>query len=636
MMKAIKRMLLAVVMIISTAAAAQTTIAGGEYWIDGTIDARQALSSGASINISALQPGLHTLTVRVKDSNGLWSNQVARIFFVSPTGRTDATSVTACEYWIDGVKKSEYTTLNSQVIDISSLKPGLHKVLVRVKDNLGIWSNQISRTFFVTPGTQTDATTITKREFWLDGDIIHRQTIDDTPAVIDISTLDAGLHMLTMRVQDDKGIWSNQIARSFYVAPLPAPTATLTKYMYWIDGDQEHAVTGKLTENEGELTFDLGELAEGEHTLSWCVKDSKDAWSNIVTETFVVGKTTLEKDEDGYYLVGTVVDWKLLAKMVNNGQTQVNVRMTADIDLGDDQTMVGSYAQRYSGTFDGQGHTLTINYDTKDMTNDDGQGYLGAAPFRDVEGATIRNLHTKGSITADKIGATGLIGWTYGTNTIEQCWSEVDITGTNSIADTFAGFVFRQDGTLLTINDCLYTGKIATVRKTSNAGFVGHQVAGATNINNSLVVLAEGSDESQSSYYTFARNWGNSTPVNISNSYYLRPWGALQGTATTAEQLADGTTTRALRNSRDERVWAQDWKTKRPMLKLFLATDESIIKGDANGDHEVNIKDAVSVVNYLFGSPSENFVPEAADINEDDCITITDAVGIVNISLGDH
>ena len=360
MMKAIKGMLLAVVMIISTAAAAQTTIAGGEYWIDGMIDARQALSSGASINISALQPGLHTLTVRVKDSNGLWSNQVARIFFVSPPGRTDAASVTACEYWLDGVKKpayttlniqtidissltpglhtimvrvkddlgiwsnqmsriffvsppgrtdaasvtaceywldgvkkSEYTTLNSQVIDISDLAPGLHKVLVRVKDDLGIWSNQMSRTFFVAPGAQTDATTITKREFWLDGDIVHRQTIDDTPAVIDISALDAGLHMMTMRVQDDKGIWSNQMARSFYVAPLPAPTATLARYMYWIDNDKEHAVTGDITDDSGQLVIDLEPLAleDGDHTLTWLVGDSKGAWSEKVIETFTVVTT---------------------------------------------------------------------------------------------------------------------------------------------------------------------------------------------------------------------------------------------------------------------------------------------------------------------------------------------------------
>ena len=359
-MKAIKGMLLAVVMIISTAAAAQTTIAGGEYWIDGAINARQALSSGASINISALQPGLHTLTVRVKDSNGLWSNQMSRIFFVSPPGRTDATSVTACEYWLDGVKKpayttlniqtidissltpglhtimvrvkddlgiwsnqmsriffvsppgrtdatsvtaceywldgvkkSEYTTLNSQVIDISDLAPGLHKVLVRVKDDLGIWSNQMSRTFFVAPGAQTDATTITKREFWLDGDIVHRQTIDDTPAVIDISALDAGLHMMTMRVQDDKGIWSNQMARSFYVAPLPAPTATLARYMYWIDNDKEHAVTGDITDDSGQLVIDLEPLAleDGDHTLTWLVGDSKGAWSEKVIETFTVVTT---------------------------------------------------------------------------------------------------------------------------------------------------------------------------------------------------------------------------------------------------------------------------------------------------------------------------------------------------------
>lgn len=290
-MKAMRRMLLAVVMIISTAAAAQTTIAGGEYWIDGAIDARQALSSGASIDISALQPGLHTLTVRVKDSNGLWSNQVARIFFVSPPGRSDATSVTACEYWIDGVKKSEYTTLNTQIIDISGLTPGLHKILVRVKDNLGIWSNQMARIFFVSPPGRTDATSITKREFWLDDKIAARQTIDDTPAVIDISALDAGLHMMTMRVQDDKGIWSNLVARTFYVAPKPAPAATLTKYMYWIDSDREHAVIGDI-EDEGEQQFviDLEPLSleEGDHTLTLAVLNSKGAWSNIATEAFSV------------------------------------------------------------------------------------------------------------------------------------------------------------------------------------------------------------------------------------------------------------------------------------------------------------------------------------------------------------
>ena len=355
-MKIFKTMLLAVVMILSTAATAQTTIAGGEFWIDGAIEARQSLSPGATIDISALTPGLHMLTMRVKGSNGLWSNQVARFFYVMPAGhtdaasvtaceywidskkvssattlntqvidisdlkpglhqlmvrvkdnlgiwsnqmtrifyvmsdgRTDATNVTACEYWIDSKKVNSATTLNTQVVDISDLKPGLHQLMVRVKDNLGIWSNQMSRIFFVAPDGRADATNIVKREFWIDNQIAQRQAIDGTPAVIDISNLPSGLHMLTLRVQDDKGVWSNQMARLFFVAPLPDVTEyVLTKYMYWLDKDTEHAVTGDIAESDGKLVIDIEALShdDDEHTFNLCVCDSRGVWSDLAKESF--------------------------------------------------------------------------------------------------------------------------------------------------------------------------------------------------------------------------------------------------------------------------------------------------------------------------------------------------------------
>ena len=288
-MKIFKTKLLAVVMILSTAATAQTTITEGEYWIDGNINSRQALTSGATIDIGALQPGLHTLTVRVKDSKGLWSNQMARLFFVMPNGRTDATNVTACEYWIDSKKVNSATTLNTQVVDISDLKPGLHQLMVRVKDNLGIWGNQMSRIFFVAPDGRADATNIVKREFWIDNQIAQRQAIDGTPAVIDISNLPSGLHMLTLRVQDDKGVWSNQMARLFFVAPLPDVTEyVLTKYMYWLDKDTEHAVTGDIAESDGKLVIDIEALShdDDEHTFNLCVCDSRGVWSDLAKESF--------------------------------------------------------------------------------------------------------------------------------------------------------------------------------------------------------------------------------------------------------------------------------------------------------------------------------------------------------------
>ncbi len=293
-----KTMLLVVVMIFSTSITAQIT--GGEYWIDGDIAARKALSPGTTIDISSLSPGLHKLTVRVKDGKGLWSNQIARLFYVMPDAHADATSVAAAEYWIDDVKQTTATTLNTQVIDISQLDDGLHKLMVRVKDNKGVWSNQMTRTFFVSSTAHADATSITAREFWIDGKIADRQKIDDTPAVIDISSLPAGLHMLTMRVQDNNGVWSNQMARMFYVASTPEPSdATLVNYLYWIDGDKEHKVMGTIDDSHS-LTIDIGDLEEGDHTFTWYVSDSKGRWSDPITEVFaVVECSTLTYMVDG-------------------------------------------------------------------------------------------------------------------------------------------------------------------------------------------------------------------------------------------------------------------------------------------------------------------------------------------------
>ena len=55
--------------------------------------------------------------------------------------------------------------------------------------------------------------------------------------------------------------------------------------------------------------------------------------------------------------------------------------------------------------------------------------------------------------------------------------------------------------------------------------------------------------------------------------------------------------------------------------------------GDATGDDNVTITDAVSIVNKILENPSENFDEVAADVNRDNNITITDAVGVVNIIL---
>ena len=61
------------------------------------------------------------------------------------------------------------------------------------------------------------------------------------------------------------------------------------------------------------------------------------------------------------------------------------------------------------------------------------------------------------------------------------------------------------------------------------------------------------------------------------------------------------------------------------------ARADSVLMGDANGDGQVTIADAVAVENVIHGSTPAGFNAAAADVNGDGQITIADAVGIENI-----
>ena len=66
--------------------------------------------------------------------------------------------------------------------------------------------------------------------------------------------------------------------------------------------------------------------------------------------------------------------------------------------------------------------------------------------------------------------------------------------------------------------------------------------------------------------------------------------------------------------------------------QIRLGITHAAVAGDANGDGNVSITDAVAIVNYILtnGHPTGNFVFSAADMNGDKAITISDATAIVN------
>ncbi len=67
----------------------------------------------------------------------------------------------------------------------------------------------------------------------------------------------------------------------------------------------------------------------------------------------------------------------------------------------------------------------------------------------------------------------------------------------------------------------------------------------------------------------------------------------------------------------------------------FKEIDE-FIDGDVNGDEEVDVLDVVDIVRYTVGSPAETFVSILADINANGEVNVGDAVALVNEIAGEQ
>ena len=75
---------------------------------------------------------------------------------------------------------------------------------------------------------------------------------------------------------------------------------------------------------------------------------------------------TLNKDKgytddgQGNYTVTSAEGLKNIAKLVNSGATGINITLDTDLDLTDmEWTPIGNYEKQYTGTFDGNGKTIT-------------------------------------------------------------------------------------------------------------------------------------------------------------------------------------------------------------------------------------------------------------------------------------
>ena len=272
---------------------------------------------------------------------------------------------------------------------------------------------------------------------------------------IDHIQCDAGFNTFTYAFVSESYSWGDPDGRWFQVMPEYIPTfdeidrctqcgltcSHATSSMGY-DDDEHYYVCHDICKKRFAAT-------EDEHSL-----DSNG-------DCLYCGYTRMEKDEEGYYLIGNPRQLAVFTKYVNvDGHTAIKGRLTADIDLnGQKFDPIGTPARMFIGEFDGQNHRIyNVNLNLEET---DCVGFFGIAGSNNSGSAYIHNLTIDRSCSfRGKKYVGGLIGAVSGEILIKYCGNEANATVINlTMKDATAGGIIGHGG-VATIQYCYNTGNV--------------------------------------------------------------------------------------------------------------------------------------------------------------------------------
>ena len=300
------------------------------------------------------------------------------------------------------------------------------------------------------------------------------------------------------------------------------------------------------------------------------------AWDEGICSYCGYPKSDYITPTEGYYMIGTPAQLKWFAAFVNAGHQSANAKLAniTPLDLtGVAVEPIGNSSAAYTGTFDGQGKSITGFSATST-----GNGGL----FGKINNATIKDFSISGSLTVNSGSGSGVIGWAtnstisgihstlvinvpgnethhvagvvgscQGGNTVSGCSFAGTLTVTGNTRDCFGGVAgyFKNDN----MTNCANYG---TLSYTKSDGYVGGVVGYINNadahITNSLATgTVTYAGEGTPTYGgTLVGRLANHTAANFGNNYWLTgtaPEGRGSGGNTvaankeaTSDQLASG------------------------------------------------------------------------------------------------
>ena len=208
-------------------------------------------------------------------------------------------------------------------------------------------------------------------------------------------------------------------------------------------------------------------------------------------------------ENDGYYEMSNSGQLYWFAKQVNNGNTEINGRLTKDIVVNSNTadmdftgarvwTPIGTSNKRFAGVFDGGNYAIYGLY-YKDAT----EKYIGLFSF--VNGGTVKNVSVKDSFMYGYYYVGGIAGAISDNATIKNCHTTGEVKLRNKYIGGIVGI--NTDSEVI---DCVnsmditngtFIGGIAgenngTITRCSNTGSIStnkNRVGGVVGENNGLI-----------------------------------------------------------------------------------------------------------------------------------------------------
>jgi surface protein len=241
--------------------------------------------------------------------------------------------------------------------------------------------------------------------------------------------------------------------------------------------------------------------------------EGKCAYCGIdYVETQPVNELDLEGsgEEVDPFRIDDTEDWGELGRFIAaGGSTQGKYfRQTMGFSI---YSSIGTADNPFQGTFDGSG-----NYA---LHPDHQNNEAACVPFAYIKDATIKNVYTFGNITANGQFASGLVSHAEGTCVIEHCRTS-DVISSSVVGEGYhGGFIGEcKDGSIITIKDCLFDGKITGSSTSSCGGFIGKAGSNSSvTIRHALMAAEEFSTSSSQNFVNTSTN----TTLDLHNCYYL-------------------------------------------------------------------------------------------------------------------